>query len=246
MFSWLIRAIRNGCLFLCLKIPSVLRYIFMKASVTVPSLSEITLEQYQRFLKVQEINKEDEYVLQLKMIEIFCNVDYKDCRKIKFSDVEKIIEVLTKTFQEKPELVTTFKMGGVEYGFIPNLQEISFGEYIDLDSFLPSEQDLHRAMNVLYRPITNKAAGKYSIVEYDIDTKEIMKQIKLDAVLGSLFFFQSLGLELLNVTNNYLQEELEKQPQFQQDLEKSGDGIQASMHSLTEILKDLKVSLPLN
>jgi hypothetical protein len=34
-------------------------------------------------------------------------------------------------------------MGGVEYGFIPNLQEISFGEYIDLDSFLPSEQDLH-------------------------------------------------------------------------------------------------------
>ena len=73
-----------------------------------------------------------------------------------------------------------------------------------------------------------------------------MKQIKLDAVLGSLFFFQSLGLELLNVTSNYLQEELEKQPQFQQDLEKSGDGIQASMHSLKEILKDLKVSLPLN
>jgi hypothetical protein len=235
-----------AALFLCLKIPSVLRYIFMKASVTVPSLSEITLEQYQRFLKVQEINKENEYVLQLKMIEIFCNVDYKDCRKIKFSDVEKIIEVLTKTFQEKPKLVTTFKMGGVEYGFIPNLQEISFGEYIDLDSFLPSEQDLHRAMNVLYRPITNKAAGKYSIAEYDIDTKEIMKQIKLDAVLGSLFFFQSLGLELLNVTSNYLQEEMEKQPQFQQDLEKSGDGIQASMHSLKEILKDLKVSLPLN
>jgi len=235
-----------AALFLCLKITSVLRYIFMKASVTVPSLSEITLEQYQRFLKVQEINKEDEYVLQLKMIEIFCNVDYKDCRNIKFSDVEKIIEVLTKTFQEKPELVTTFKMGGVEYGFIPNLQEISFGEYIDLDSFLPSEQDLHRAMNVLYRPITNKAAGKYSIAEYDIDTKEIMKQIKLDAVLGSLFFFQSLGLELLNVTSNYLQEEMEKQPQFQQDLEKSGDGIQASMHSLKEILKDLKVSLPLN
>ena len=235
-----------AALFLCLKITSVLRYIIMKASVTVPSLSEITLEQYQRFLKVQEINKEDEYILQLKMIEIFCNVDYKDCRNIKFSDVEKIIEVLTKTFQEKPELVTTFKMGGVEYGFIPNLQEISFGEYIDLDSFLPSEQDLHRAMNVLYRPIVNKAAGKYSIAEYDIDTKEIMKQIKLDAVLSSLFFFQSLGLELLNVTNNYLQEELEKQPQFQQDLEKSGDGIQASMHSLTEILKDLKVSLPLN
>ena len=218
----------------------------MKASVTVPNLSEITLEQYQRFLKVQEINKDDEYVLQLKMIEIFCNVDYKDARNIKFSDVEKIIEVLTKTFEEKPKLVTTFKMGGVEYGFIPNLEEISFGEYVDLDSFLPSEQDLHRAMNVLYRPIVNKKAGKYSIAEYDIDTKDIMKQIKLDAVLSSIFFFQSLGLELLNVTSNYLQEELEKQPQFQQDSEKSGDGIRASMPLLKEILKDLKISLPLN
>jgi len=233
-------------LFLCLKIPSILRYIFMKASVTVPNLSEITLEQYQRFLKVQEINKDDEYILQLKMIEIFCNVDYKDARNIKFSDVEKIIEVLTKTFEEKPKLVTTFKMDGVEYGFIPNLEEISFGEYVDLDSFLPSEQDLHRAMNVLYRPIVNKKAGKYSIAEYDIDTKDIMKQIKLDAVLSSIFFFQSLGLELLKVTSNYLQEELEKQPQLQQDLEKNGGGIQASLHSLKEILNDLKVSLPLN
>ena len=137
-------------------------------------------------------------------------------------------------------------MGGVEYGFIPNLEEISFGEYVDLDSFLPSEQDLHRAMNVLYRPIVNKKAGKYSIAEYDIDTKDIMKQIKLDAVLSSIFFFQSLGLELLNVTSNYLQEELEKQPQFQQDLEKSGDGIQASLPLLKEILKDLKISLPLS
>lgn len=235
-----------AALFLCLKITSVLRYIIMKASVTVPNLSEITLEQYQRFLKVQEINKDDEYILQLKMIEIFCNVDYKDARNIKFSDVEKIIEVLTKTFEEKPKLVTTFKMGGVEYGFIPNLEEISFGEYVDLDSFLPSEQDLHRAMNVLYRPIVNKKAGKYSIAEYDIDTKDIMKQIKLDAVLSSIFFFQSLGLELLNVTSNYLQEELEKQPQFQQDSEKSGDGIQASLPLLKEILSDLKISLPLN
>ncbi len=69
----------------------------MKASVTVPNLSEITLEQYQRFLKVQEINKDDEYILQLKMIEIFCNVDYKDARNIKFSDVEKIIEAIRKS-----------------------------------------------------------------------------------------------------------------------------------------------------
>jgi hypothetical protein len=235
-----------AALFFCLKITCFLRYIIMNATVTVPNLSEITLEQYQRFLKVQQINKEDEYILQLKMIEIFCNVDFKDARLIKFKDVEKIIEKLTKTFQEKPNLIKTFKMDGVEYGFIPNLQDISFGEYIDIDTYLPQEDQTHLAMNVLYRPVKNKKAGKYSIEDYDINAKDRMKEMPLSVMLSAAFFLQNLGMELLNVTSNYLQEEMKKQQVSQQGLEKNGDGIQASMHSLKEILNDLKISLPLN
>ena len=218
----------------------------MKASVTVPSLSEITLEQYQRFLKVQQINKDDDYIIQLKMIEIFCNVDFKDARNIKFTDVERIIEKLTETFQEKPNLIRTFKMDGVEYGFIPSMEEMTFGEYIDVDTYLPQDDQMHLAMNVLYRPITSKKANKYSIEDYDIDTKERMKEMPLNVMLSATFFLQNLGLELLSVTSNYLQEEMGKQQLSPQDLEKNGDGIQASMRSLKEILKDLKVSLPLN
>lgn len=218
----------------------------MKASVTVPSLSEITLEQYQRFLKVQQINKDDEYIIKLKMIEIFCNVDFKDARNIKFTDVERIIEKLTEAFNQKPNLIKTFKMNGVEYGFIPSMEEMTFGEYIDVDTYLPQDNEMHLAMNVLYRPITSKKAGKYSIEDYDINTKERMKQMPLSVMLSATFFLQNLGLELLSVTSNYLQEEMEKQQLSPQDLEKNGDGIQASMLSLKEILKDLKVSLPLN
>lgn len=223
-----------------------MRYIIMKATVTVPNLSEITLEQYQRFLKVQQINKDDEYIIKLKMIEIFCNVDFKDARNIKFTDVEKIIEKLTEIFNTKPNLIKTFKMYGVEYGFIPSMEEMTFGEYIDVDTYLPQDDQMHLAMNVLYRPITSKKAGKYSIEDYDINTKERMKQMPLKVMLSATFFLQNLGLELLNVTSNYLQEEMEKQQLSPQDLEKNGDGIQASMLSLKEILKDLKVSLPLN
>ena len=137
-------------------------------------------------------------------------------------------------------------MGGVEYGFIPSMEEMTFGEYIDVDTYLPQDYQMHLAMNVLYRPIKSKKAGKYSIEDYDINTKERMKQMPLKVMLSATFFLQNLGLELLNVTSNYLQEEMEKQQLSPQDLEKNGDGIQASMHSLKEILKDLKVSLPLN
>ena len=218
----------------------------MKATVTVPNLSEITLEQYQRFLKVQQINKDDEYIIKLKMIEIFCNVDFKDARNIKFTDVERIIEKLTEAFHQKPNLIKTFKMDGVEYGFIPSMEEMTFGEYIDVDTYLPQEDQMHLAMNVLYRPIKSKKASKYSIEDYDINIKERMKQMPLNVMLSATFFLQNLGLELLSVTSNYLQEEMGKQQLSPQDLEKNGDGIQASMLSLKEILKDLKVSLPLN
>ena len=218
----------------------------MKATVTVPNLSEITLEQYHRFLKVQQINKDDEYIIKLKMIEIFCNVDFKDASNIKFTDVERIIEKLTEAFHQKPNLIKTFKMDGVEYGFIPSMEEMTFGEYIDVDTYLQQDNEMHLAMNVLYRPIKSKKAGKYSIEDYDINTKERMKQMPLNVMLSATFFLQNLGLELLSVTSNYLQEEMGKQQLSPQDLEKNGDGIQASMRSLKEILKDLKVSLPLN
>ena len=46
----------------------------MKIEVIIPNdLSEITLDQYQRFLKIQE-NNTDEKFLTSKMIEIFCGI----------------------------------------------------------------------------------------------------------------------------------------------------------------------------
>ena len=54
----------------------------MKATINVPtSLDEITLKQYQKYLAEQKIN-EDEYNLQLKAIEIFCNVPENSVKKI--------------------------------------------------------------------------------------------------------------------------------------------------------------------
>ena len=215
----------------------------MQGKVTVPtSLSEITLNQYQRFLKVQEINN-DEHILQCKMIEIFCNVDFKDVKKIKLKDAQKIIEMITRLFETKPQLVKTFKLNGVEFAFHPDLESMTMGEYIDVDTYLPQNNQMHLALNVLYRPIKNKSAGKYSIEEYNIDTKDRMLDMPLDAVLGAVFFFQNLGLELLAVMNHYLVGELDKQQLPLQDLDKNGVGIQASMHSLKEILEDLKISL---
>ena len=42
----------------------------------------------------------------------------------------------------------------VEFGFIPKLDNISLGEFVDLDSYMSDWDNMHKAMAVLYRPVT--------------------------------------------------------------------------------------------
>ena len=64
----------------------------MKQTLDVPSsLKEITLRQYQKFLKIQE-NNTDPYFLQCKMIEIFCNLDAKAVRLMKLSSAAPTVD----------------------------------------------------------------------------------------------------------------------------------------------------------
>ena len=108
--------------------------------------------------------------------------------KIKFADADKVTAILGEMFTQKPQLVTKFSLNGIEYGFIPELDEISFGEYIDLDTYLGDWENIHTAMNVLYRPIKSKKGNRYVIEDYDVSTKDNLLDMPLDAVISSVFF----------------------------------------------------------
>ncbi len=215
----------------------------MKIDITVPDkLSEITLGQYQKFLKIQNENT-DERFLSSKMIEIFCELKLTDVMKLKLADVNGICAILSDMFNEKPALKKTFFMDGVEYGFIPNLEDISFGEYIDLDNYLTDWELMDRAMGVLYRPIKNRYGERYSIEEYTAKETGYMKAMPLDAALSAVLFFYHLGIDLSMTMMNYLEHKEETALQQFLNLEQSGNGTLQFTHSLKEILQDLKISL---
>ena len=216
----------------------------MKMKIKIPSsLKAITLEKYQKYLKIQE-NNTDETFLAIKMIEIFLGLRGDTIMKMKAKSIRDITNVLSEMFTEKPELVKEFTMKGVNYGFIPDLENMTFGEYVDLDTYIGDVDNLHRAMAVLYRPITHKANEKYLIEEYEGEDDEKMKDMPMDAVLSSILFFYHLGMELSTTMLNYLQEEEEKDILQQLTLVENGDGIKASFQdSLKEILQELKISL---
>ena len=214
----------------------------MKVEVYIPdTLSEITLGQYQKYLKIQSQN-EDENFLAMKMIEIFCGLRGDTILAMKAKSIKDITTILTNMFNEKPDLVRQFDIGKKSYGFIPKLEDMSFGEYIDLDTYISDTENLHRAMAVLYRPIKQKYQDKYLIEDYNGEESDIMKSMPMDAVLSSILFFYHLGMELSQAMMSYLEEEEIALLQQQISVE-NGDGINHFSDSLKEILQDLKISL---
>ena len=216
----------------------------MKLEINVPtSLSEITLGQYQKYLKIAENNPDGNF-LDAKMIEIFCGIPLSESYKIKMSSVRAVVDILNELLSTTPNHVERFRMNDTEYGFVPDLDELTLGEYVDLDNNISSWDNMHIAMNVLYRPVKIAKVGKYSIVDYNVDNANEMKDMPLDAAIGSIFFFYNLGIELSRHTILYSnnQEEMED-IQHQLTLQENGGGINQFMDSLTEILQNLKISL---
>jgi len=219
-----------------------------KFKLIVPdSLEEVTLGQYQEYLKgIDGLDEErDAEVINKKLIEALCGIEYKYINTIPIRDIESVLEVLKSAFSEEYELQRKFKLLDVEMGFIPKLDDISLGEFIDTENSINDWQQMHKAMAVLYRPVNFSKGERYDIVPYSPseEVSELMKEMPLSVVMGCLVFFYRLGTELSKATLNSIQSMLKKDSntmsQVKTALEQNGVGINQFMHSLKEMSEDL-------
>lgn len=217
-------------------------------NLAVPtSLDDIQLWQYQEYLDVSD-DDNPEYVNK-KLIELFCGVDMNDVDSIPLMEVEKVLEVLKIAFEEDRDLVKHFTLREVEFGFIPKLDAISLGEFVDIESSITDWQEIHKAMAVLYRPVNFKKGDKYTIAPYspNEEIEEIMKEMPLSATMSAMVFFYRLGIQLSKATLKYTEEVLKKEDNIhlKQTLEQNGVGISQFMESLKETYSSL-TKLPNN
>jgi len=220
----------------------------MEVKLIVPdSLAEVTLGQYQNYLEATKDmdDVEDAHEMNKKLIEAFCGIEYELVDSIPIMDIEKLLEALKMAFERDYDLTTRFDLLDVDMGFIPKLDDMSLGEYIDCENYIGKWQDMHKAMAVLYRPVNFKSKDKYTIAPYkpSEEIQELMKEMPLSVVMGSMVFFYRLGMELSKAMLNYIQNQLEKNPdttsQVKMALERSGVGINQFIHSLKEMSEGL-------
>jgi len=207
----------------------------MQLEVSIPStLKEVKLKDYQDFLLIEDPSNDD-------LLKCILNINTKELGKIKDKDVDYLINHINKLFEQEHKYIPTFNLNGVSYGFIPNLDEITYGENKDITSYINEWGNMHKAMAVLFRPLKQKQGHKYLIEEYEGSHKysEVMKQMPLSVVLGAMVFFYNLTNELLNYIPSYLEKQLTKVQTKDQISRENGEAIQNYIHLLKETLHDL-------
>ena len=230
-------------------------YIMTKEfEISIPKdLGGISLRQYQQYLKMHDRwDKEDEVYFKTKVLQIFCGLNIDDTYKIPIVKFNSVIEHVLECFKEETPLVKKFTMTGknkagddtkVEFGFIPKLDDMTFGEFIDLEKYISDWQTMHKAMAVLFRPVYHSKKEFYEINEYEGSAKysEVMLDMPVDVAIGAMVFFYRLGSKLPLLTMDYLQGVLKKEgttPQLNQILGESGGGINQYTHSLKAMLEE--------
>lgn len=180
--------------------------------VLVPTdINDITLEQYQRFALIDNEEQDKEFFIH-KTIEIFCDIDIRTVSKFPLKDAKDISKEILAVLGQDVPFTTSFELKGVKYGFIPDLEKMSLGEYIDLEDGLKEAKHFHKAASVMFRPIVKQYKELYTIEPYDASAKrmQLMKKAPIGVISAAIVFFYNIVNELLMVSQDFSKKELKE------------------------------------
>ena len=178
--------------------------------------SDITIGIYQEYVKIQE-SKASEKNKVIRSLALLCNTSPFVVKKMAYTDLLDIMNIIKGMIDTEPkeeDFVKVFTFSDIEFGFVPNLNKLTTGEYIDLESYCKNPiENLHIIMSILYRKVTNKVNDRYAIEPYNPDEfkEELFKECPMNIALSSLGFFLTLGERLAMTSLRYLEKQEVKQ-----------------------------------
>jgi len=194
------------------------------------NISDITLDQYMKYVKLIERTDLSEFELNKRLVSIFCNISIHKMDYVDAKDFVSLVEDISKAINQDAEFTNKFTLNDTEYGFIPNFDKLTSKEFFDLSYWCNEDMNdnLNRIMAILFRPINGKDKfGNYTIESYDgtEDRAVAFMHIPMNVVNGALVFFSSLAKELrlsIQKFTNQVQAKVEQH----QTISQNGDGMQ--------------------
>jgi hypothetical protein len=166
---------------------------------------EYSLPEYlsiDNFVKINKLNNiETEEYFAAKLISLITDAPFDKLMEFNYQEINYLASYVLSTIpKEKDKFIDRFELDGIHYGFFPNWRDITFAEFVDMDTISTKKPEellnlLHILAAVMYRPITNeRSEHDFDIEKYNVDTmkqrSELFKK-KLDVkyILGAQFFF---------------------------------------------------------
>ena len=173
---------------------------------------EVTLEKWLKLIEFQKGTKSKEAE---ETISALSDIPKKLIKQLELKDVAGIMSAISD-LQSKQDssLKRIIEIEGKRYGYHPDLESISLGEWADLESLLKEdvEKNLPEIKAVLYREIVEETdSGIYTIKAYDGNIAiraEQMKKMAAEQVQSALVFFYTFGKELSKTLPLYLMQKL--------------------------------------
>lgn len=145
---------------------------------------------------------------------IMTKISEAEVRQLPFQEVKETLDYIQSVIdnQESAEFKLRFDLNGTAYGFIPDISQLSYGEFADLMHYTKEDnimQNLDKAMAIFYRPINATMGKKYEIEQYNSEKHLVnaadMRELRLDYVFGVILFFSTIANDLLNDSLTYLE-----------------------------------------
>ncbi len=159
----------------------------------------INIENYSKIYKVKDFFS-DEYFA-AKLINIVSGAPVEDLLNADYNEVNYLASyVLSILPKNETKFDDKFEIDGVEYGFFRDWRNLTFAEFIDMDTISTKKPEelldmLHILAAIMYRPIINKKSEHdFDIEDYDVKTMKerselFKKKLNIKYVLGAQFFF---------------------------------------------------------
>jgi hypothetical protein len=170
----------------------------------------MTIKEYMSIKNLYDLHEGDSKKIVNGLLEMNKDLKLKDANK-------KVLNYFEELNKQNSDLVQRFRHHGVEYGLIPDFEEMLTKEYLDIDKYEKDFNQIHRLMAVFYRPITKSKGDKYDIEEYEGTSKysDIMLEVDVSIYQKLIGFFLTLNQILLKDIQTSIERKIKqkKKPQ---------------------------------